>query len=227
MARQTATALILLAAAALSTGAAAEPRSLCRKAALQAEKQFAIPDGLLQAISLVETGHAREGEMTAWPWTVNINGAGHYFKTRAEAERFVKSKKALGAASVDIGCFQINTKWHGKSFASPAGMFEPMGAALYAASFLSALYTEFGNWDLAVRSYHSRSEDKGARYGAKVAAAMEKLGKPNPPPALRGLSYTPVRAGATGQGGVALSLFTAAQPIFDAKSATPLLIEKE
>ena len=148
MVRQTATVFILLAISAFSTDVSAEPRALCQKAALQAEKKFSIPDGLLQAISLVETGHAREGEMTAWPWTVNVNGAGHYFQTRPEAERFVNSKKTLGAASVDIGCFQINTKWHGQAFASPARMFEPASAALYAASFLSTLYDEFGDWDL-------------------------------------------------------------------------------
>lgn len=156
----------------------AEYMSVCQSAAKQAEKQFSIPAGLLQAISLVETGHYKNGETVAWPWTVNLNGKGHYFDTRAQAEQFVSRKKNLGAKSIDIGCFQINTKWHGTAFETPLSMFEPKDGAAYAASFLSKLQRELGDWNTAVKSYHSRNADKGAAYGKKIAIALETLGQP-------------------------------------------------
>lgn len=227
--------IIILAALAIPSLAsvqAANPMSACQNAARQAEKKFSIPTGLLQAISLVETGHYQKGKTTAWPWTVNVSGKGHYFKTRAEAEQFVSRKKRLGVSSIDIGCFQINTKWHGKAFETPLNMFEPSTGAAYAASFLSKLYSELGDWDAAVKSYHSRTAHKGAAYGLKITAALETLGQPAPrkafmSPILReGPILTPINASRPNAGGVKLTLFTSVEPLIG-PTAKPLLIRKE
>ena len=220
----------------LSPARAADPMSVCQTAARQAETQFSIPTGLLQAISLVETGRYKKGETTAWPWTVNIAGKGHYFDTRAEAETFVSKKKKTGAASIDIGCFQINTKWHGQAFTTPLAIFEPTDGAAYAATFLSSLHGELGDWNAAVKSYHSRNARKGAAYGKKIAAALETLGhaapRPAPvlmtaAPALRDRSLiTTVSTQSANRGGVQLTLFTGAEPLL-APAAKPLFTRKE
>lgn len=222
----------LTATPSLSSVQATNPMSACQNAARQAEKKFSIPTGLLQAISLVETGRHQKGKTTAWPWTVNVNGKGHYFKSRIEAEQFVSRKKRLGVSSIDIGCFQINTKWHGKAFETPLNMFEPSTSAAYAASFLSKLHSELGDWDAAVKSYHSRTTHKGAAYGLKIAAALETLGQPVPrkafmSPALReGPVLTPANVTRSSAGGVKLTLFTSVEPLIG-PAAKPLLIRKE
>ena len=243
--------LLILASAALlislAPARAATALSVCQTAALQAEKQFAIPAGMLQAISLVETGRYKKGETVAWPWTVNVAGKGHYFETRAAAETFVSQKKKKGAASIDIGCFQINTKWHGQAFETPLAMFEPEDGAAYAASFLSKLHGELGDWNAAVKSYHSRNARKGAAYGKKIAAALETLGHAAPRPALAvpavapivtsaapalrpalrdGPHLTATSANNANRGGVQLTLFAGGEPLI-APAAKPLFTRKE
>lgn len=37
------------------------------------EEQYGIPQGLLHAISLVETGGGMEGQMVPWPYAINVN----------------------------------------------------------------------------------------------------------------------------------------------------------
>ena len=215
---------ILLGAGLLTPAQASEAHLVCARAAERAERQFSIPSGLLQAIALVETGHSRQGVTAAWPWTVNVNGEGRYFQTRAQAERFVSGKKKLGHASIDIGCFQINTKWHGNAFASPADMFEPSDGAAYAASFLSRLHRELGDWNAAARSYHSREKEKGARYGEKLAAVMNAAGQTKdktPRPGAFGIAK-PAPAERLKPGSVALTVFFASPPIVERSAAAPL-----
>ena len=234
------TALILAPARACADAASA-----CRNAARAAETRHSIPPGLLQAITLVETGRYRKGETVAWPWTVNVAGKGRYFETRAEAEHFVRIRKSRGAASIDIGCFQINTRWHGAAFETPLAIFEPADGAAYAAAFLARLHAELGDWNAAVRSYHSRDAAKGAAYGEKIAAALERLGPPAAHPARparpRLAAAPPLREGpralnslvvntaaraSAGRGGVQLTLFTGAGPLMT-PAAAPLLTRKE
>ena len=66
--------------------------------------------------------------------------------------------------NLDIGCFQINLRWHGHAFASVAQMFDPLANARYAAEFLTDLHREFGDWDAAVAAYHSRTPHFATRY---------------------------------------------------------------
>lgn len=227
---------VLAATPSLASIQIANPMSVCQNAARQAEKKFSIPAGLLQAITLVETGRYQKGATTAWPWTVNVSGKGHYFQNRTEAEQFVSRKKRLGVSSIDIGCFQINTKWHGQAFETPLNMFDPAAGASYAAAFLSKLHKEHGDWNTAVKSYHSRTAHKGAAYGLKIAAALETLGQTVPQksfmstPLRDGPVLTPIIANrsydSSGAGGVKLMLFTNAEPLFGS-TTKPLLTRKE
>ncbi len=215
--------LFIVTLAAPAAAQAVQPADLCGKAAAQAEKNHAIPAGLLQAISLVETGHSREGDHAAWPWTVNVNGRGHYFKTRREAGRFVKNRARLGETSMDIGCFQINTKWHGPGFTSTNAMFDPEAGANYAAGFLKKLHEEFGDWNIAVKNYHSRTETKGDYYGKKVAAALAGLSEETESKEDVIINIAPVSLLAAKPGGVELTVFTAKGPMFETKGASPII----
>lgn len=75
-----------------------------------------------------------------------------------------KSNISNGISSFDVGCFQINYKWHGQNFDSLRQMTNPMANARYAALFLRKLYIEFGNWDSAAGAFHSRTEAHAERY---------------------------------------------------------------
>ena len=152
-----------------------EGAAICAKAALQAEKKHALPEGVLAAISIVETTKTKLEDAKAWPWTINLDGRGYWFKSRAAAQTFAAAKTKAGKKSMDIGCFQINTKWHGRSFNSTAAMFDPAISADYAARFLKDLYAQMGSWQKAVSAYHSRKKEKGEHYRKKVMRAHAAL----------------------------------------------------
>ena len=156
--------------AVVATPASAVPADLsfvCDRAAEQAAQQTGVPVSVLKAISLTETGRNRGGEMRPWPWTVNMEGAGHWFDTEDAARSFVYGHFKRGARSFDVGCFQINYKWHGENFASVDQMFDPLANAIYAARFLRTLHAETGDWTSAAGAYHSRTPQFADKYAAR------------------------------------------------------------
>lgn len=143
--------------------------ALCDLAAGKASRSQDVPLDVLLAISRTESGRRVEGSFVSWPWTINDAGHGQYFPTQASAEQFVGGRLELGARSIDIGCFQINYRWHHDAFPSVAAMFDPEQNALYAASFLKSLFLELGSWDDAIGAYHSRTATHAERYRSKVS----------------------------------------------------------
>lgn len=141
---------------ASSYAASASTADLCDKAAHQAASELGVPFPVLWSITRTETGRSQNGQLSPWPWTVNMEGKGLWFKTRQEAKAYAKREFERGARSFDIGCFQINYKWHGASFRSIDQMFDPVENARYAAAFLARLYRESGDWSTAAGAFHSR-----------------------------------------------------------------------
>lgn len=99
-------AAFLLLALALPCGARAapgpSPSALCRSAIAATERAMGIPDRLMQAIGGVESGRRDEqGGITAWPWTINVEGVGEVFETKADAIAAVTAHRARGARSID------------------------------------------------------------------------------------------------------------------------------
>lgn len=158
-----------------SHGDATDPADLCLAAARQAAAETGVPFAVMHAISLSETGRKRAGRFRPWPWTVNMEGKGVWFDTRAEAEGFALDGFEAGARSFDIGCFQINWRWHGTAFASVEAAFDPLTNARYAASFLADLYAETGAWTAAAGAYHSRTAKHADRYAARFARILASL----------------------------------------------------
>lgn len=154
----------------------------CDAALTRAARLHGAPERLMRAISHVESGRAVGGRIAAWPWTVNVAGQGYYFDTRAEATRFVKAQLAQGARSFDVGCFQINYRWHGAAFPSVEAMFDPSLNADYAARFLVSLARETGDWMQAAGYYHSRTPEHFDRYTTALAHAYARLGAEGPGP---------------------------------------------
>lgn len=148
---------------------------ICDKAADYASKESGVPISVLQAISLTETGRSKSGVMRPWPWTVNMEGKGVWFESEDAARAYVYENYKRGARSFDIGCFQINYKWHGHEFASIEEMFDPNPNALYAANFLLKLYREKGDWGEAAGAYHSRTQKHAEKYEKRFNAYRTAL----------------------------------------------------
>jgi len=122
----------------------------------QYEQQHSIPNGLLQAISKVESGRKDDtGRIVAWPWTVNAAGQGYYFPTKEKAITAVRAMQLKGVKSIDVGCMQVNLYHHSHAFGTLRDAFDPGKNVAYAARFLTGLKNEHASWNRAVAHYHS------------------------------------------------------------------------
>jgi len=149
---------------------------LCIDQTARLEKSEKIPTHLLTAISLVETGRWQKGskEIIAWPWTVTANGKGQHFDTKEEALAEVEILLTEGLSNIDVGCMQINLKYHENAFESLSQALDPKTNAEYAAKFLKKLYAKKKNWMKAAGSYHSNTPDKNLKYRAKLIRLWNK-----------------------------------------------------
>lgn len=158
---------ILLLASGLS--AREDPAGLCLDAAANAAARTGVPYDVLLAITKVETGRNNR----PWPWTVNFGGEGKWFDTAAEAEASVAEAVGQGVTNLDLGCFQLNYRWHSDAFASITAMLDPEENATYAARFLASHFADSGDWALAAAAYHSATPEYAESYKAKFEAAFD------------------------------------------------------
>jgi hypothetical protein len=165
--------------------AAAEPGRLCRGAIQAAERAAGIPAHLLSAIGRVESGRRdpETGAFHPWPWTINAEGRGQFFTTKAAAIAEVQALQARGVRSIDIGCMQVNLRHHPNAFANLDEAFDPTANANYAARFLTELQAaRGGDWQRAAAAYHSQTPEFAEPYRARVLAAWAtEQGNPHPP----------------------------------------------
>ncbi|MDG6094948.1 transglycosylase SLT domain-containing protein [Acetobacter sp. AN02] len=148
---------------------AVSARGVCTEAALIAEHSHHIPEQFLVAVGRVESGrHLPGGQVIPWPWTVNAEGRGYVYESKADAIAAVKAFQAQGIRSIDVGCFQVNLMHHAGAFVSLDSAFDPVTNANYAASFLSDLFSKTGSWPHAAAAYHSFTPGIGEAYQWKV-----------------------------------------------------------
>lgn len=176
--RRLAAAIVALAFAQTAMAFNDDPAiaAICEAAAQRVSQESGVPLSVLRAITLTETGRTRNGAFSPWPWTVNMEGKGAWFPTRRDARAHVDRHFERGARSFDVGCFQINYRWHGDAFASVDEMFDPLANARYAARFLRELFAEFGDWSKAAGAYHSRTPLHANRYRARFDRIRARLG---------------------------------------------------
>lgn len=143
----------------------------------QQERANSIPTHLLAAIATTESGRHHEGlgMNVPWPWTINVEGKGYFFASKAEAIANTQNFLAKGYNSIDVGCMQVNLKHHPKAFANLNEAFDPAQNVAYAAKFLRTNYASTGDWIKATAAYHSRTPKYGARYLAKIEKSWNSI----------------------------------------------------
>lgn len=165
-------ASLMLPAAARAASGVLREAAPCDWAITDAENAWNLPAHLLGAIAQVESGRPdpATGRLEPWPWTVNADGQGTFYRTKAEAIAAVRALQARGVQSIDVGCLQVNLMFHPHAFASLDAAFDPRTNALYAARFLHTLYDGGRGWLAAIAAYHSQTESIGADYRQRVLA---------------------------------------------------------
>lgn len=158
-----------------ATSTSQDTSGLCIAAAKVAAAKTGVPIDVLMAITLTETGRTTENGLDPWPWVLNQAGKGKWFSVSEDAIQFAEDQLDLGFRNFDVGCFQLNHRWHSKGFTSTADMFDPVKNAVYAAQFLKRLYAEKGDWSLAAAAYHSRTQELADRYKLKFEIILANL----------------------------------------------------
>ena len=134
-----------------------------RRMIAKAEVVYKIPSGLLSAIAKVESGIKE--------FAVNVGGKSTYANSLAEAVSVANAQINAGKQNIDLGVMQHNYRWHGNQFSSLEEMLTPKKNIAYAAGLLSSLYKQHGNWQMAIRHYHSSNPKYSSKYSRKVTMA--------------------------------------------------------
>ncbi|MBI1778325.1 MAG: transglycosylase SLT domain-containing protein [Proteobacteria bacterium] len=164
-------ALLAIGFLALLQGRAyADALDPCAPHIYREERNRGIPAHLMRAVALAESGRWLDEAhaSVAWPWTINAEGVGQFFPSKAAAIAGVHALQARGVRSIDVGCMQVNLYWHANAFRSLEEAFEPMSNVAYAARYLTDLRQERGSWEGAVSYYHSAVPEFNQPYRAKV-----------------------------------------------------------
>lgn len=160
------------------------PRDALIEGARQCTQQFPIqersqniPTHLLAAISSTESGrwHKQLDMALPWPWTVNVEGKGYYFNSKAEAIAKTQAFINQGKRSIDVGCMQVNLKHHNKAFRNLNEAFDPATNVGYAAKFLRTNYNDLGDWIKATAAYHSRTPKYGNAYLVRIEKNWSRI----------------------------------------------------
>ena len=151
--------------------------NICKSAIRQVERANKMPNMLLHAVSLAESGrwNAANRASIAWPWTVTAKGKGKFYRNSVTAIAAVKRLQRDGVKNIDVGCMQINLMHHKSAFQSLEEAFTPAANARYAASFLKKLRKRTGSRAHAVGRYHSGNwQGRGRHYWRKVRILWKK-----------------------------------------------------
>ena len=141
----------------------------------RAAKAYDIPLEILYSVGLTETGS--RGALD--PYDMNVDGRAVHSSSLEEALARFAAERARGAKLIDIGCMQINHRWHASHFRSLVEMFDPEHNVQYAASFLKSLRQEAGSWTMAVARYNAGPGNPKAQrtYVCAVIANMVASGE--------------------------------------------------
>jgi hypothetical protein len=136
------------------------PRAACLAAARRAEQIHGLPDGLMVAIALSESGlHAH---------ALNIGGRAFFPESPAEARAMLAA--APGGSSVMAGCVQVNARVHARNADWP---LDAERAADWAGGLLRRWHTETGSWTTALARWHGGSPASTRRVVCRVRAKLE------------------------------------------------------
>ncbi len=151
----------------IATLAEGSDADLCDQSIEQVSISSLVPREIIYKIARLESGRRLDGHHVSWPWSLNNNGKGYFFKDSTTALAMLAELRAQGKTNIDVGCMQLNIRWHAKFFNSLEQMMNPLDNVRYAARYLEKLYKETGSWEKAVKFYHSRNSKFNTIYYTK------------------------------------------------------------
>ncbi|HUO53738.1 MAG TPA: transglycosylase SLT domain-containing protein [Rhodoblastus sp.] len=146
----------------------------CEREMMRAAQAENIPLSVLYSVGLTETG--QHGRLQ--PYAMNIDGIAVIATSLPEALRIFEAARRRGAKYIDIGCMQINHRFHAAKFSSLEAMFDARSNVAYAAHFLKDLRQREANWTLAVARYNAGPDNNAGqkKYVCAVIGNMVRSG---------------------------------------------------
>jgi hypothetical protein len=201
-------------------GATADAAQLCLAAAADAALAENVPLDVLVTVALVESGRDRGAGLAPWAWAIHAQGRGHWPDRREDALAIAQTALDAGLKNIDLGCFQINYRWHAAQFDTLDAMLDPDTNARYAARLLRKHRDRLTSWEGAVGAYHSTTPDLAARYQARFAQltpqarALQIAARQTPLPPM-------ITATAPAAGAISLHFAASRRPLITLSGAHP------
>lgn len=142
-----------------------------------AAQATAIPDVVLYAVALQESGISLRGRIIPWPWTLNIAGAPYYYQTRAQAcIALHKALLRMAPTRIDAGLTQLNLGYQQRHYRQPCELLDPYRNLAIAASILKDQHRPDESWLAAAGRYHRPAGGEiAARYRLRVSQHLAQL----------------------------------------------------
>jgi soluble lytic murein transglycosylase-like protein len=181
---------IVLAVGLLASAGAAAAPNLCTPSIVEAERAYGIPEGLLLAMAVQESGVNGRPH----PWALNLGGRVVYASSIDAAQRILGERRAKGRKNLYAGCMQLSVFHHGGAFGSLRDLLQPQRNVAYAARYLAGHYEDYGDWQAAVRRYQGGKARQSAAYLCRVLRTLAEIrpetarrldtGRCGPPPSI-------------------------------------------
>lgn len=162
---------LVVAAALFAPAVASAGPNPCTASVAEAERIFGIPEGLLQAMAINESGVKGQ----PYPWALNVGGRVVYAGNLDAAQKILDERRAKGRKNLFAGCMQLSVHHHGSAFGSLRDLLQPKRNVAYAAKYLATHYEDYSDWEAAVRRYQGGKARQSAAYFCKVLRVLRDI----------------------------------------------------
>lgn len=137
-----------------------------------------IPQSLLYAVALTESGKrmVSTDSYRPWPWTLNVAGRGFFFDSRQAAWQALMAYLKEGKRSIDIGVMQVNWRYHKDRLGTPWQALDPYHNIRVGAGILQDCFSTRKDWWASVGCYHAPTNSpRAGQYQRRVLARWQRI----------------------------------------------------
>jgi hypothetical protein len=162
-------------------GAVSEHDQVSREEWERALKVADVPAEILYAIGLQESGTTLGGQrgFAPWPWVLNVNYRGRYFRTRDEARDALALEVKRGNQNVAVGMLQIYLRYNGHRVSDPLTLLDPSVNLQVAAEVLADCGQVYPDTFGKLACYYSGDMDAAGRWYARQVFSRAGLQLPS------------------------------------------------
>ncbi len=140
-----------------------------------------VPPWFLYGIALQESKMLFGHRALPFPWTLNVKGQAKRYRSYDEALFALKGYVARGLMSVDIGCMQVNWRWHGNRLQTLERALDPYSNIDAGAQILRAEFVATGDWFKTAMRYHAgvinlANQQRAIGYATDVFRRLDRMG---------------------------------------------------